>query len=793
MLAAMLALFCASGAAALIYQVVWFQQLSLAIGSSALSLGVLLATFMAGLGAGSVLASRGGGRYAPLRAYAVIELAIGIWGVVALLAIPLLGGAYAALAGNGSLTLGLRLAVAGLALLPATVLMGATLPVVAAWLRADARAAAWLGWYYAANTAGGVLGCLGAGFYLLRVYDVYVATSVAVGLNLLVAVAAAALGRRTEAPRAAAMSESAVAAETSGSAPIYIATALSGMTALAAEVLWTRHLSLLLGGTVYTFTLILAVLLLGLALGSAVGAAAGRRFDARTALAAAQALLGVAMAAAAYAVGVSLPYWPIDVTLPTSAAAALQLDLLRVAYVVLPAALLWGASFPLALAAAVRAGEAPRRAVGRLYAANTAGAIVGALATTFVLIAALGSQRTQQLLIVGAAGAALLLAATRDATAGRRLATVAMAAVALLATVLAVPAVAPQLVAYGRFLPTRGLDANVVYVGEGLTASVAVTAEPDGTLTYHNAGKTQASTYPQDMRLQRMLGHLTTLVPAQPRSVLVIGLGAGITAGAVALDPAVERVLVAELEPLVPEVAARFFGEHNFDVVGEDKVEIRIDDGRHLLATTAERFDAITSDPLDPWVKGAAALYTREFWQLCKERLNDGGVVTVFVQLYETTEDAVRSELATFVDVFPNAAVFANTVQGMGYDAVLIGRNGAAPIDLTALAQRLEGRSYRRVATSLRAVGFDSALDLMSTYAADAESLAPWLDGAAHNTDRNMRLQYLAGQGLNVFAAGEIFAELTSSSATFPAQLFTGTPAQLEELRQRLAGRQGRY
>jgi spermidine synthase len=356
-----------------------------------------------------------------------------------------------------------------------------------------------------------------------------------------------------------------------------------------------------------------------------------------------------------------------------------------------------------------------------------------------------------------------------------------------------VPALPPELVAYGRFLPTRGRDANVVYVGEGVTASIAVTAEPDGTLTYHNAGKTQASTYPEDMRLQRMLGHLTTLVPTQPRSVLVIGLGAGITAGAASIDPAVERVVVAELEPLVPTIAAAFFDAHNYYVVANDKVEIRIDDGRHLLATTTERFDAITSDPLDPWVKGAAALYTREFWQLCKERLNDGGVVTVFVQLYETTEDAVRSELGTFLDVFPNAAVFANTVEGMGYDLVLVGLNGEEPIDVAQMTHRLERRDYGSVAASLRAVGFDSALELLSTFAADATSLQPWLAGAELNTDRNLRLQYLAGEGLNVLAAGEIFAALSASAPGVPPNLFTGTPAQLEELRQRLAARQGRY
>jgi spermidine synthase len=788
--AALLALFGASGCTALIYQVVWLERLSLAIGSSALSLGVVLATFMGGLGLGSLLASRGrGAATSALRRYAAIELAIGVLGLAAFSAIPLLGGAYAALAGGGAWTLGLRLAVAGVALLPATLLMGATLPVVAPWLGGRADGAAQLGCCYAANTAGGVAGAVLAAFYLLRVHDALAATLFAGALNFGIAAAALVLARGRSTPPPSERRGGTLPGRRTRS--LYVATFLSGLTALSAEVLWTRHLSLLLGGTVYTYALVLAVVLLGMGAGSAAGAAAGRRYDPHAALAACQALLGVAMAAAAYALARSLPFWPIDVALPTTPAAALQLDLLRAAYVVLPAALLWGASFPLALAAAVQAGEEPRRAVGGLYAANTAGAIAGALATTFVLVVAVGSQRTQQLMIAASAGAALLLLVAR-AGAHRRLgAAVAVAAAA--AAALTVPALPPEFMAYGRFLPTRGSDANVVYAGEGVTAPVAVTEEPDGTLTYHSAGKTQASTYPQDMRLQRMLGHLATLLPERPRNVLVVGLGAGVTAGAVAIDPAVERVVVAEFEPLVPRVAAEFFAEHNFGVVANDKVEIRIDDGRHLLATTAERFDAITSDPLDPWVKGAAALYTREFWQLARDKLNDGGVVTVFVQFYETTEDAVRSELATFIDVFPNAAVFANTVEGMGYDAVLVGRKTDEPIDLTRLAARLGSRAYAGVAASLASVGFESALDLASTFVADAESLEPWLEDAARNTDRNLRLQYLAGRGLNVFAANDIFAALVGDGPHFPPKLFTGTPAQLEELRQRLAGRQGRY
>jgi spermidine synthase len=778
-----LASFAASGCAALVYQIVWLEQLGLALGSSAVSLGVLLATFLGGLGAGSLLAARLPATARPLRRFAQLELLTAVLGLATLVTIPLLGGLYVAWAGNVGFTL--RLVVAALALLPATLAMGATLPAVAPWVRSTP----WLGLCYAANAAGGAVGAVLAGFYLLRVHDVYVATAVAVTLNLLVALAAIALAAR-EPPTVGASEPAAVPVARAGTS-LYVVAALSGFTALAAEVLWTRQLSLLLGGTVYTFALILGVFLLALALGSAAGVAIGERYRPRTALAVCQWLLCLALAAGAYALARSLPYWPLDVTLPSTAETALELDLLRVACVALPATLLWGASFPLALAALAAETRAPRqRLVARLYAANTAGAIAGALLTTFVLVVVIGSQRTAQLTIVVSAAAGWLL--LYDSAQGRRrLALASLAAVALASVALVVPALPPAFVAYGRFLPTRGLDANVVYVGEGLTSSIAVVAEPSGVLTYHNAGKTQASTYPEDLRLQRMLGHLGTLLAEQPKSVLVVGLGAGITAGAVSVDPAVERVVVAEIEPLVPYAAALHFAAHNFGVVTSPKVELRIDDGRHFLATTAERFDVITSDPLDPWVKGAAALYTREFWQLAKERLNDGGVVTVFVQLYESTPDAVRSEIATFLDVFPEGFLFANTVQGVGYDLVLVGRTDARPIDLTRLTRRLGRSDYAPVAASLRAVGFASAVDLLGAYTGRAQDLAPWLEGAARNWDRNLRLQYLAGEGMNSFRAAAIFRELVGEGPAFPEDLFAGTAADLELLRQRLAARRG--
>jgi len=816
-----LALLCAaSGCAALIYQVVWFQLLSLVIGASSVSLGVVLGTFMGGMCIGSLSVWRFvSTRHNPLRVFACIEIGIGLCGLLVLVAMPAINNLYAAIAGTGAsgvTGLALRATVAGICLLPPTILMGATLPAIARWMQTSPRGVSRMGLCYGANIFGAVAGSLLAGFFLLRQYDVAVATFVAVGINAAVAVCGLMLASMARISESDAQARSTPSDDTqlgndartvdaapnphhepAAVWPVYLVTALSGMTALSAEVIWTRQLSLLLGATVYTFSLVLAVFLFGLGVGSSVGSVASRHLNPRFALGCCQLILAIAIVWAAFTVTRFLPYLPLDVTLPTSAAVAMQLDLMRVLWAVLPGALLWGASFPLALAATATRGEDPGKLMGGLYAANTIGAIVGALATSFILVVWIGSRQTQQLLIFISIGAALLmlgpalLERSRQLT-GRVGAAAAIGLIAV-ATILAVPELPGALVAYGRFMPTRGQDVNVIYQGEGLTASIAVSRQADGTLTYHNAGKAQASTYPQDMRLQRMLGHMTTLVPENGKSYLVIGLGAGITAGAVAIDPNAERVVIADIEPLTRESAGEYFREQNFGVVDNPKVELRIDDGRHFLLTTDETFDGITSDPLDPWVKGAAALYTREFWELARSRLNPGGVVTVFVQLYEMTEEAVQSEVATFFEVFPNGALFANTWLGEGYDAVLLARADDSPIDLDRIQALLQLPEYARVASSLLDVGFPTTTDLFGTYAGRTDDLAPWLEGAVINEDRNLRLQYLAGQGLNLYRADVILDNMLSGAAIVPEDYFIASPEIMRELRLIVNSRQRRY
>ena len=786
-----LVLFVGSGCAALIYEVVWFQLLQLTVGSSAVSLGILLGTFMGGMSLGSVLLPRViGGELHPLRVFASLELAVSVLAVAVLSIFPLIGGAYTTIAGDGQANVFLRAMVAGICLLPPTMVMGGTLPAIARWVEATPKGASSLGYLYGGNLAGAVLGSLLAGFYLLRLYDMRTATWAGVAVN--VAIAAIALAIAFVRPhKATTVDRAAIAAPESRA--VYVAIGLSGFSALGAEVVWTRSLSLLFGATTYTFSLILAVFLIGLGIGSIVGSELVRRIrTARLGLGCCQLLVGCAITWAASVIA-WLPYWPIDPSIATSPEFNLQLDLMRASWVILPATILWGASFPLALAAVIAPGQDPGWLVGRVYAANTVGAIVGALLTGLVLIGWAGSQVTQQILIGAAAMAAVfafLDLAPSDSATGKpdtTTGTFMVASIGLLTVLVAgvVPPLPPLLVAHGRYAATWAGVNEILYVGEGVTAAVAVSRTPDGVLNYHNAGKIQASSEPQDMRLQRMLGHMTTLVLDNPARVLVIGCGAGVTAGAVSIDPLVLDQTIAEIEPLVPRVVSSYFAEHNFDVIRNPKVRIHLDDARHYLLTTAEMFDAITSDPLDPWVKGAATLYTREFFELIKRHLKPGGVMTLFVQLYETNDAAVKSEVATFFDAFPDGAVFANTVNDEGYDLVLYGRLGARRIDVDRVQARLSSPQTERVRRSLAEVGIGSAIELFGNYAGSRYDMGTWLHAAAINTDANLRLQYLAGLGLNVYRSADIYRAMTAE-VRYPADLFEGSPATLEALRDRI-------
>src|SRR5689334_12411716 len=414
-----LLLFVGSGCSALVYEVVWFQLLELVVGATAVSLGVLLATFMGGLCLGSLLFPRFVplDRH-PLKVYTSLELGIGALGLVVLFALPALGNLYVANASHGLLGMLLRALLAIICLLPPTVLMGATLPAVARLIESTPSGVSWLGFFYGGNIAGAVVGSLLAGFYLLRVYDMATATYVAVAINVGVAGVAWALSTRisrqeraVKARATGARNPNTRGANVSGSPDsVYIAIGLSGLAALGAEVIWTRILSLLFGGTVYTFSIIAAAFLCGLGIGSAKGAWLAR-YSERPGLLLAGSQLGAAVAVAwgAALMNRAYPYWPIDPALAAGPWFNFQIDLVRAFIAIVPAACFWGASFPLALAAAGTRADDPAREVGALYAANTIGAVIGALVFSLLIIPAFGTQDAQQLLIWAALAASAVM------------------------------------------------------------------------------------------------------------------------------------------------------------------------------------------------------------------------------------------------------------------------------------------------------------------------------------------------------------------------------------------------
>jgi len=870
----LVALFVGSGCAALIYEIVWLQMLQLVIGATAVSLGVLLGTFMGGMCIGSILMPRLiSEKYHPLRVYACLEIGIAVCGLLIFWGVPLMEDVYAGLGlPHGASGIFWRAVVAVMFLLPPTILMGATLPAVARWVETTPRGVSWLGFFYGGNIVGAVIGCLVAGFYLLRVHDMQIATWCAVVLNLIVAglafVFASFAPHETQSASTTIESKRGWLEISPGAWTVYLSICLSGLTALGAEVVWTRVLSLTFGGTVYTFSIILGVFLMGLGIGSSVGAMVARNVASpRVALGICQLLAAASIAWTAYMTAKSIPFWPIDPSLAKSQWYTFQLDMARSVWAILPAACFWGASFPLALAAAAGPGQEPGRLVGGLYAINTVGAILGALLFSMWLIPALatpdakelaaqttltlGTQRAQQLLIVIAfisGMIALLPIGRRTVGASDNSSAFAWWCVTgVVAGVCAVflgsklPAMPWGLCAEGRFMASRqyenelALDAGVVtadeipqwtdnkytpnpdkyclYVGEGMNVTVAVTqSNRYHTRSFHGSGKVQASSDPTDMRLQRMLGHIPALIYKNPetgggpKTVLVVACGAGVTAGSFIPHPEVEEIVICDIEPLVPTYVTPFFSKENFNVVGRyvdgkvtdrefvdsGRVKLVFDDGRHYINTLKDKkFDIITSDPIDPWAKGTAALNSVEYYTKCREHLNPGGVMALWMPIYESNEETLKSVIATFFQVFPKGILWTNDSGSKGYDAVLFGQVEGTSINLGELQAKLDREDQKPVKDSMREVGFNSIYELLGTYGGDAEHMKGWCEGAQINTDRNMRLQYLAGLSLNSYIEDQLLDGILKYYV-FPDKIFKGSDTEIEQLKVELAkhGRQ---
>jgi spermidine synthase len=771
-------LFVASGCAALIYEVVWFHLLRLVIGGSWISMGILLSSFMGGMCLGSITLSLVvPARFHPLRVYAALELAIGVIGGTLPWWLPRLSERYLRNADESLTGVSARAAVAAVAILPATMLMGATLPAVARWVKSTPEGLAELGTFYGANTIGAVLGCLAAGFVLLPNTDAIFTSHVAAAINAFVAVGAFALAFAT--PYQPAINAERAAGSDRRNAPaiVCIVIALSGFTALGAEVVWTRLLSLLFGSTVYTFAIILAVFLTGLGIGSTMAARWVKRSSQPLHWFALAQLAIVCLGPYAnFIITRVVPFWQRPAVVETQDIYAIFIhDTLRTAVAILPAALCWGASFPFALAAAGRGQADTGRLVGQVYAANTLGAIFGSLVTSAVLVPWIGSQHTQQvlLLVAGLAAALAFRGMPRPvANQPKPRSQFGMIAVAVVAALLVV---VPPNGFFGRTLRPELWDVGYddVFQREGRTSTVVVQQWVASQLRFLCiGGKVEASNYPPDLRCERLLGHLPALIDPGAKSVLIVGLGTGTTAGCFVVHPEIESITICEIEPAVAKASGRYFAEENNRVLEDRRTTVHYDDARHFLATTDEKFDIITSDPINSWIHGTATLYSMEYFDLCKQHLNPGGVVVQWIPLYEKDLATAKCELGTFLKAFPDATLWTSWKNSDGpdlrHDIIAVGQLESTTLDLAAIDRRIQ--SNKQLKAKLDEVNLGTIPELLGQYAGRGSDLQAWLAGAEINRDASLRLEYLAGLSLWMVQADAIFREI-ETFRRYPADM----------------------
>jgi len=762
------ACFLLSGCAGLVYEVAWVKMLRLLFGSTVLAVSTILAVYFAGLSLGSLLfgkrADRPGSR--PVRLYAILEIAVAITCIASPLLLSLLRQVYASLvrdADPGFLTSALlKLALAFCALIVPTTLLGGTLPLgVAALARAARDPGAVLARLYGINTLGAVAGTLLAGFALLPVLGVRATLFLAALADLVVGIGALVLSRRLDGPSGAGDEATRVERATrplpepptdpsTGAGPERLSPGLSpgwalaltgtaGFTALGLEILLTRAIVILTGSTVYAFSLILAVFLLGIGLGSHLLSLTGERLRAAPWLPGALLALTAVLAAATGFLYVELP--ALRNASIQSWGYGFSTDLLLVAgfaaLLLLPLTILFGALFPLCVRHAGTGTFRLGSRVGLVYAVNTLAGILGSVVVGFFLVPWIGVFATLGLLagVNGVVGVLAFLAPRRStgrlAFAGALLLTLALAA-------LLRPEWNPRGLTNDISLASNedgAPVARVLYHHDGVDATVSV-LEEDGLKKLYVNGTIQASSDVQNLRLYDLLAHLPMLLARGDESVLVIGLGSGVTAGTAAFHGP-SRLTCVEISSEVP-VAARYFSRENRDVLDRDNLHLVIDDARSHIFASTRKYDVITANAFLPSNAGTGALYSVEHFRACRDRLEEGGVLCQWVPLFALSPDDLRTVIGSFLAAFPEATLWFHG----GY-ALLLGSPGRFSIDLAVVDERFRRLSDRDGARlrETRILDADQILGLCLLGPAELASLAA---GASLNTDDHPIIEYSA-------------------------------------------------
>jgi spermidine synthase len=799
---AIMACFFASGVSGLVYQVVWVRELVLVFGATTFAVSTVLTAFMGGLALGSYYFGRRAKRIGhPLRLYGLLEVGIGLYGFAVPHIFAFLPNVYHPLwrwlhLSFFAISL-VRFLLAALVLIIPTALMGATLPILSTYYARDPRNIGLrVGTLYSLNTFGAVVGAAGTGFFLISALGTQAATATAAAINLMLGGVALLLSKTQRehvdqqeekaAPEAYPIGRQSAGAR-KGARPVaapeqlprdrlvtttvLIGFGISGLVALSYEVIWSRVLTLIIGSSVYAFSIMLTTFLVGLALGASTAA----RFVDRIrrpvrAFAIIEIGIGVSSFLGAYLFN-DLPFIFVQIYqwLEGSGFGLLLFARFLVAsLVMIGPTLMLGALFPLI----VRIISSDRRrtagqTVGDAYAANTVGAIVGSFASGFILIPGLGllgSLRACSALnfVISAALLALpLFGLARAKKSGpekpRRVSSapsltagagVAISIVLALLVVTIEPPWDPDVMssAVYRYAPSmsnlsrkelfdyfkRGQGETVFYK-EGITATVAVQKLGDERVLKVN-GKPEASTA-GDMPTQILIGSLPLLVRRTSANVLVVGLGSGITLGSVLQFP-IAGVTCVELEPAVVE-ASRHFDDVNNRPLEDPRVNLVANDGRNFIFTTTQQFDVIISEPSNPWLTGVANLFTLEYFNQGADRLRPGGVFSQWLQIYEMAPADVTTLLATFRAAFP----YVYVLRGAEGDLMLLGSKSEQRFNMADIESHF---ADPRVAADLKRINTTSPADLMSRYYLGPAEVNALVKGVPLNTDNNALIEFSA-------------------------------------------------
>ena len=748
-----------SGAAALIYEIIWLKLLAQVFGNTTHAVSTVLSAYMAGLGFGSYGIGKAIDRQKrSLRVYGLLELGIGVYAAATFWILQALDFLYVRFAqsfdpGLAALTL-IRFVFSFMIVFIPAYLMGGTFPVLAKFFaqrRHDVSSQVAL--LYGLNTLGAVVGTLSAGFLLLPLLGLRLTLGLAVALNVAIGVLALRLSRRLEQASGAEQAAPQEVGQPVSSGRRFLVAGLffSGATAMMYEVGWTRILSAVLGSSTYAFTTMLATFLLGIALGSMLCRPFLKNRQPRWIH---WSLLQILISLSALAALPLFAWVPLAVVrsfaMTADHYALFQAMLFVICDVLMMApAIGFGALFPVSASLQAQTDARIGGKIGSLYLANTFGNIVGSIAAGFFFIPLFGIHKTLILAIVVGAFLAICAALIeKSALLRMRLLCLAPALVILVfsgveggrgwnARLLTGGLQCyPQL--YARTDTVKILDTlfqnKIFFYKEGLNSLVSVSQVYDNLYLKVN-GKTDASTS-EDMKTQLMLGHLPHLLHPNPQNTLIIGLGSGTTLAASLVYP-VQKVDCVELEPAVVE-AAPYFERINRGSYGHPKARILINDGRNHLKVTPDKYDIIISEPSNPWIAGVASLFSVEFYRLAEKRLNDDGILCQWLQQYCTSLDDFKMVLASVRSVFPYASLWRAT----SGDTLIIA--GKKPLQFNWGQIEKKWNAFPQIQKDLSPYEISGPGGLLPHFLLGEKDLSRWIQGTPANTDDRLLLEYTA-------------------------------------------------